>query len=298
MRSGLRRDSTGSRRDVREMIVKLEQASRLDRIGDRLQRVVLKVLRPQRVRDFLHGVWLGHPLHPAMVQVPIGAWTSSAMLDLMPGQQRAADALLTVGTAAALPTAVAGLNDWASLSREQRRVGLVHAMSNTVGVGLFVASLAARMRGDYQRGRVLSFLGLTAATGGAYLGGHLAYKQGAAVNSGVPDLRHISEGWHSVAEFAALPEAELVNRQIGHVGVLLYREGDRVSALLDRCAHQSGPLSQGRIVRVDGQVCVMCPWHGSTYQLSDGEVVHGPAGTDQQVLPTRVVDGMVQARLP
>jgi nitrite reductase/ring-hydroxylating ferredoxin subunit len=80
--------------------------------------------------------------------------------------------------------------------------------------------------------------------------------------------------------------------------VLVYREGDRISALLDRCAHQSGPLGQGRIVRVDGQACVMCPWHGSTYQLSDGEVVHGPAGTDQQVLPVRVVNGMVQARLP
>ena len=280
------------------MVMKLEQAAALDRIGDRVQRIVMGVLRPQRVRDFLHGVWLGHPLHPAMVQVPIGAWMSTAILDLMPGQRRAANALLAVGTAAALPTASAGLNDWASLSREQRRVGLVHALSNTVGVGLFAGSLLARAQGLDQRGRMLSFLGLAAVTGGAYLGGHLAYKQGAAVNQGVPELRHISDGWHSLVDLASLPEAELVTRQIGDVGVLVYREGDRVTAMLDRCAHQSGPLGEGRLVRVDGQPCVMCPWHGSTYQLFNGEVVHGPAGTDQQVLPTRVVDGMVQARLP
>lgn len=280
------------------MIVKLEQASALDRIGDRLQRVVQGVLRPRWMRDFLHGVWLGHPLHPTMVTVPIGSWLSAAILDVMPGQRRAANTLVTVGTAAALPAAVAGLNDWASLSREQRRVGLIHALANTVGVGLFVASVAARAQGNYERGRMLSFAGLTVATGGAYLGGHLAYKQGAAVNQGVPELRHIGEGWHTLADVGSLPEQQLVTRQIGDVGVLVYREGDRISALLDRCAHQSGPLGQGRIVRVDGQACVMCPWHGSTYQLSDGEVVHGPAGTDQQVLPVRVVNGMVQARLP
>lgn len=280
------------------MIVKLEQASALDRVGDRLQRVVQGVLRPRWVRDFLHGVWLGHPLHPTMVTVPIGSWLSGAILDVMPGQRRAANTLVAVGTAAALPAAVAGLNDWASLSREQRRVGLIHALANTVGVGLFIASVTARAQGNYERGRMLSFAGLTVATGGAYLGGHLAYKQGAAVNQGVPELRHISEGWHTLTDVASLPEEQLVTRQIGDVGVLVYREGDRISALLDRCAHQSGPLGQGRIVRVDGQACVMCPWHGSTYQLSDGEVVHGPAGTDQQVLPVRVVDGMVQARLP
>ncbi|WP_231934696.1 Rieske (2Fe-2S) protein [Micromonospora viridifaciens] len=52
------------------------------------------------------------------------------------------------------------------------------------------------------------------------------------------------------------------------------------------------------MVQVDGQPCVVCPWHGSTFQLKDGEVVHGPAGTDQQVLPVRVIDGVLEARLP
>ena len=147
-------------------------------------------------------------------------------------------------------------------------------------------------------GQMLTLLGLTAASAGAYLGGHLAYKQGAAVNEGVPDLHHISEGWPRVADLASLPEAQMVSREIGDVRVGVYRENGDVSVLLDRCAHQSGPLGEGRVVRVDGQACVMCPWHGSTYKLSDGEVVHGPSATDQQLLKSRVVNGMVEARLP
>ena len=131
---------------MRELVTRLELASGLDRMSDRLQRTVWSVLRGQRVRDALHGVWLGHPLHPAMVQLPIGSWASAVVLDLVPGQRRAATVLVALGTASALPAAVSGANDWASLTRDQRRVGLVHAMSNAVGTTLFAGSLAARLR--------------------------------------------------------------------------------------------------------------------------------------------------------
>ncbi|MET7752852.1 DUF2231 domain-containing protein, partial [Micromonospora sp. NPDC005367] len=115
---------------------KLERASALDPLGDRLQPRVWALLRPQRVKDALHGVWLGHPLHPALVQIPIGAWVSSAVLDLLPGrrrisgQEQAATTLVAVGTASALPAALTGLNDWSWLWQEERRVGLVHAAAN------------------------------------------------------------------------------------------------------------------------------------------------------------------------
>ena len=83
---------------MRALLTKVEQAAGLDRTGDRLQRVVLSTLRPRRLRDLLHGVTLGHPLHPAMVQVPVGAWISAAVLDLMPGQRRPATVLVGLGT--------------------------------------------------------------------------------------------------------------------------------------------------------------------------------------------------------
>jgi nitrite reductase/ring-hydroxylating ferredoxin subunit/uncharacterized membrane protein len=278
--------------------MKLEQAVRLDRVSDPLQRGVDRLLGPKRVRDVLHGVWLGHPLHPALVQLPVGAWMSAAVLDLLPGQERAARTLLAVGTAAAVPAGVTGLNDWASLAREQRRVGLVHALSNVMGIALYTGSLVARTRGRVGVGRALAYLGLAVASGGAYLGGHLAYKQAAAVNQSVPALRRITEGWHPLVEVDAVPEGKLIRKELGEVPVLVYRNGDQFTVLLARCAHQNGPLEHGKIINSNGQACVVCPWHGSTYRLTDGVVAAGPAATDQQVLRSRVTNGMLEAQLP
>lgn len=283
---------------MRALLTKIEQTAALDRVGDRLQHTIQNILRPQRVRDLLHGVWLGHPLHPAMVQVPIGAWTSSAIVDLLPGQRRAATVLVAVGTFSALPAVVAGLNDWAALSRDQRRVGLVHAASNMIGLALYAGSLAARLSGRHGLGRALGYLGLGAANTGAYIGGHLAYKQGAQVSQSISELHRMPDGWNPVVDVAGLPERTLVTREVNDVSVILYRHGDEVTVMLERCPHQSGPLGQGEVREIDGHACVVCPWHGSAFQLNGGEVVHGPAATDQQQLPTRVVDGVLQTRLP
>jgi nitrite reductase/ring-hydroxylating ferredoxin subunit/uncharacterized membrane protein len=283
---------------MRALMTRLEQARGLDRAGDRLQHAVQAVLRPQRVRDFLHGVWLGHPLHPAMVQVPIGAWMGTAILDMMPGQRRGATTLLAIGTVGAVPTAVAGLNDWAALAPDQRRIGLVHAWSNSVGLAFFTASLMARQRGRDGLGKALSYLGLTAATAGAYIGGHLAYKQAAQVNQASPDLHYIPDGWHPVGDISALPPETLVTREIDNVSIIIYRDADDITVMLEKCGHQGGPLGSGEVIRNNGHACVVCPWHGSTFALTGGEVVHGPAGTDQPVLPSRVTNGMVEVRLP
>ncbi|HEX5543829.1 MAG TPA: Rieske (2Fe-2S) protein [Micromonospora sp.] len=283
---------------------KLERASALDRVGDRLQPKVWSLLRPQRVKDALHGVWLGHPLHPVLVQIPIGAWISSAVLDLMPaqrrmpGQQQAATALVAVGAASALPAALAGINDWSWLWQEERRVGLVHAATNTLAVALYTGSLAARLRGQHGLGRTLGLFGLAAVSAGGYIGGHLVYKQTAQVNQGAPDMHRVEYGWRRVAEVDSLPEAQLLARQVDNVPVVVYRDATDITVMLGRCGHQSGPLGQGKMIQVDGQACVVCPWHGSTFQLKDGKVVHGPCSTDQQVLPVRVVDGVLEARLP
>ena len=219
------------------------------------------------------------------------------MVGPLPGQRRAATALVGLGTVSALPAAVAGWNDWAALSRDQRRVGLVHAAANTVGL----TSTRARWR-PAQRpaglGRALAYLGLSAASGGAYLGGHLAYKPG---GTGQPEhLRPapIGEGWHPLGDLSNLPQRELVTREIDDVSVILYRHGDDVTVMLERRPHQSGPLGEGRGAGGRRPRLRGCPWHGSTFRLNGGEVVHGPAANDQVLLPTRVVYGRVEARLP
>ncbi|MFC0532400.1 Rieske 2Fe-2S domain-containing protein [Phytohabitans kaempferiae] len=282
---------------LRMMLDRLEMAERLDRIGDPLQRGVQAVLRG-RIRDALHGVWLGHPLHPALVQLPVGAWLSAAVVDAVPGGNGPATVLTGIGTAGALPAAVAGLNDWASLSREQRRIGLVHASANLIAVGLYTGSLMARLTGNHRLGRRLAYAGLTTASVGAYLGGHLSYRQAAAVNQAETFLRQIPEGWQDVCAQEALADGQPLSARIGDVPVLVTRTDGAVTAMIGHCGHQTGPLAEGELVNVDGADCLVCPWHGSTFRLADGVVVHGPAATDQPLLRTREIGGRIQVALP
>jgi nitrite reductase/ring-hydroxylating ferredoxin subunit len=282
---------------IQRVLDRLETMRGLDRIGDPLRRVAQSVLRG-RVADALRGVWLGHPLHPVAVQLPVGAWMSAAVLDAVPGAAPASTVLVGLGTAGAVPAAVAGLGDWVSLSGEQRRVGLVHAASNTVAVGLYTASLAARLTGRRRLGRRLGYAGLGVAGLGAYLGGHLSFRQAAGVNHAVPFLRQIPEGWHDLCQRASLTEGKPQVARIGEVPVLVARTGDRVTAMIERCGHHTGPLGDGDVVTVGGVDCVVCPWHGSTFRLTDGVAVRGPAASSQPLLRTRVVGGTVQAALP
>lgn len=129
------------------------------------------------VRDLLRGRPLGHPLHPMLVQVPIGCWLSAAVLDLMPGERAGATTLTAVGLAGVAPAAVSGWADWADLPPEQARVGLVHAAANTAVAGCYAVSLAARLSGRPLKGRAWSWAGLTAVAVSGALGGHVAYRQ-------------------------------------------------------------------------------------------------------------------------
>jgi nitrite reductase/ring-hydroxylating ferredoxin subunit/uncharacterized membrane protein len=293
--AGLAASAAGMMPGMGRLVARLERLTAIDAVADRARKLVHGTLRSRRVRDVLHGVWLGHPLHPALVQVPLGAWLSAAVLDVLPGQQTAATTLVAVGTASAVPAAAAGSNDWASLSREQRRVGLVHAAANTVALALYGASLAARLRGRHTTGRRLGYLGLAVAGASAYLGGHLSYALGAGVNQAVPGLWLMRGTWQRVGEVDEFSDGQPAVRKLGETPVLVYREAGRFTVMLERCAHHNGPLGDGKIIEIDGWPCVVCPWHGSTYRLADGVVVHGPAANDQITLRTRVVDGRLEA---
>ncbi|MER7515561.1 Rieske (2Fe-2S) protein [Streptomyces sp. NPDC126499] len=272
---------------------RLEKSPRADRLVDTVRSAVRSVpLGP--ARDALHGRWLGHPVHPLLVQFPIGAWLSAAVLDLLPGQRRAAGLLVGAGLAGAGPAAVAGWTDWAELRRPQMRVGLVHAAANITGVGFYAASLAARCRGRHWRGRMWGFCGLTAIMTGGAIGGHLAYRQASGANHAeqVPAL--VPSGWHPVAALADLPPGRPRRAHVGEVPVVAVRVGTgTVRVLAEQCSHMAGPLAEGEVV--DG--CLVCPWHGSTFRLEDGWNVTGPATAPQPAFETRVVEGRVEARL-
>lgn len=281
-----------------DSIDRLEQASSLDPAVNALSAALKKVVRPQALRDLLHGVPIGHSLHAVLVQVPIGTWASAAILDLVPKTGPAAALLIGTGLVSAVPAAAAGSTDWSEQHPEQQRVGLVHAVANWTGIGLYAASLVARKNGNYGKGKLLSYAGLTSIGLGGVLGGHMSYHQAAGANH-VEHIPHVvSPGWHDLGPLEDLPDGTAVRRMLGEAPVFVLRRGRQVRAMADNCSHLSGPLHEGEVTGDGSEACVSCPWHGSVFRLSDGHVVHGPATAPQPVFEVRVVVDRVEVRLP
>lgn len=275
----------------------LEHANVLDRPARAITKAVRRILPPGPLKDLLHGVPVGHPAHPPLTDIPIGCFMSAAVLDLVPGTAFASEILITTGLASAVPTALTGVADWSSLHSEQQRVGLVHATGNAAVGLLYTASLVARRRGHVAGGKILGYAGLTALVTSAYLGGHLAFRQ-AAGPSHAESITHLAPlGWHDLCPLDELPDRWPVHRNLGYISLFVLREGEQANVLADRCAHLDGPLHHGRLVEVDEETCVVCPWHGSTFRVADGTVVHGPATGRQPAFETRITDdGMLQVR--
>jgi nitrite reductase/ring-hydroxylating ferredoxin subunit/uncharacterized membrane protein len=278
---------------LHEVATRIGELEALDQVTQPLARLAKRVIPPGPVKDLLSGTRLGHPLHPVLTDVAIGAFTGATVLDLF-GKSRseeAVDLLLAVGIASTVPTAAAGLSDWSDTYGSEQRVGLVHALTNVVGLGCFAASLAARRRGNRALGRVLGVAGMTALSGGGYLGGHLSFAAGVGVNNTF--VEHGPDDWTEAAKLADLPEGSPTRVDVGDAAILLYRTGEQIAAIASRCSHAGGPLHEGKIE--DGR-CVQCPWHGSVFRLDDGKVVHGPASVPQPAYDVRVTDGGVEVR--
>ncbi|HWH00007.1 MAG TPA: DUF2231 domain-containing protein [Pilimelia sp.] len=159
--------------DIFTTVERLGRRSALNPPADVLSGVGRVVLRPRGVRAALQGRPVRHPLHPMLVQLPVGAWTCAGVLDAVPGTERAADILIGVGLLAAPAAAATGLADWSELDRPRARIGAVHALGNVVAVGLFAGSLALRRTGRRGAGRLLSYLGLGVVSAAGMIGGHL-----------------------------------------------------------------------------------------------------------------------------
>jgi nitrite reductase/ring-hydroxylating ferredoxin subunit/uncharacterized membrane protein len=277
----------------------VERQEWLDAIGDRLQKAVGAAFQAggdagRRVRDVLHGTWLGHPLHSALTHIPLGAWTTALVLDAAGSRDgrlaRAADATIGVGIAGAAGAAVTGLTDWHHTTGGDRRVGVGHALLNGAALALYVASFTLRRLGARGAGRGLATLGFLVSTSAAYLGGTLVYRKRIGV-----DHAPRPEPWRDFAP--ALPAAELSEGaaravDVRGVRVALVRRDGRIYALAENCAHLGGPLSEGR---VEGDA-LRCPWHGSLFALEDGRVLEGPSTSPQTCFEVRTRDGQIEVR--
>lgn len=277
---------------LRRRWVWVEQATALDAVAKPVASTVSRVVRSQRsVRNLLSGTPFGHPAHPVLTDVTLGAFSMGTLLDVLGGRAAApaADMLIRVGAASAVPTALTGANDWSDTTGKASRVGLVHAATNSTALVLFLLSLTGR-RSSRRRRVALRLAGLGALTLGGDLGGHLAFTRATGVNH--TELLRLPEAWTPVIADAELDEGVPRGVTVEGVPVLLVRDSGQVRALAATCSHLGGPLDEGE---VKGG-CVTCPWHGSTFRLADGEVVIGPATASQPVLETRVRDEQIEVR--
>jgi uncharacterized membrane protein len=160
---------------------RIEHAEQLDGVAAKVQELVRRAL-PPGLEEVLQGGPLGHPLHPALLVMPIGAWTSATVLDLV-GEHAAARKLTGLGCMTALPTAAAGAADWMNTTGAQRRTGFVHAAVNDAALMTYLLSWRARRKGRWLRGMTLSLIGGGLLAAGGWLGGHLAYSQGVGVDT-------------------------------------------------------------------------------------------------------------------
>lgn len=275
-----------------DSIDKLEKLRILDPVNRLGAKGVTALTKPPAIENTLHGTWLGHPLHAVLVQVPIGSFVSATLLDLTGGDARSADRLATVGLLSALPAAAAGATDWSKSSPNTQRTGLVHALLNIAGLGLWIASRLARRRGDRAAGTRLGLLGTAVLGASSTIGGHLSYRNGLGTDSLADLSLTATTGWVEVGD-DDLPENTLVRRDADGTPIVLVRQGERISALAEHCTHQSGPLSEGELS--DG--CLTCPWHGSRFRLSDGGVEHGPSVHPQPAFDVRRAGGRLSVKL-
>jgi nitrite reductase/ring-hydroxylating ferredoxin subunit/uncharacterized membrane protein len=279
-------------RALEQMVDRIAEASWLDKVARPLSSKVAEVVPVGPVKDLLSGTWMGHPLHPVLTDLPIGFWTSAMAIDFLGGAkgQQAADRLVALGVLTALPTVASGLADWSDTIGEDRRLGLAHAIGNAVALDLYAWSWVARKRGRRTAGVTLGVLGAAAATAGAYLGGHLAWRKGVNVDRHAWD--HPSDDWVDAPLEAPLEDDEAVAVTAGDDTVMVVRTGGAVHALSDVCSHMGGPLHEGPLA----DDCVTCPWHGSVFRLADGAVVHGPATAPQPGYDVRQSDGRLSLR--
>lgn len=270
-------------------------ASWLDATAKRIHAVwdpLLGADGPTPLKNALYGTWLGHPLHPAISDIPIGFWSASALLDAA-GMQRSADLTLKAGTLGAIAAAVTGVAQWHDLQNDEepRRLGTLHATVNAGATVLYGLSWVLRDAGSRKAGIAASIAGLGLAGLGASLGGDLSFRLGVGVSRVA--FEEPSSDWTTVIAHDDLKDGTLtrVEPDNGNPLVLL-RQGDTILAASATCTHVGGPLDEGTF---EG-TCVTCPWHGSVFDLTDGHVVDGPATTPLHAFETRVHDGDVQVR--
>jgi nitrite reductase/ring-hydroxylating ferredoxin subunit/uncharacterized membrane protein len=277
-----------------------------ERLSDGLQHIIQVVVGahrkpPRRLKSLLNGTWLGHPLHPAITDVPITAWITTAVFDVLwlispvtfAWAARGAEVTVLIGLLAALGAIVTGLTDWSDTYGAERRVGLNHALFNAIATILYLVSFVLRLvqaPGDSILAAIIGFVGLASVLYAAYLGGDMVFTKGTGVNHTAWEAE--SDDYEAVLPLERVEENKLYRVTASGVPVVLVRRGLQLYAISATCPHAGGPLDEGTL---DGDI-VECPWHSSRFCMRDGRVLTGPATVHAPRYDVRVRNGQVEVR--
>jgi nitrite reductase/ring-hydroxylating ferredoxin subunit len=259
--------------------------------------------RPGKLfQDFLNGSWLGHSLHPVVVDVVVGGSTAAVLLQLLSwfgvADTRVALLwLLGLTWLAAISAIATGLTDFKDTATgDERDVVGLHGLINIVATVLFVVSFFALLggqEGDALAGWLL-LIGYGVVSTGAFIGGHVVFKYGYMVNHNAFSGGKKAKEFTAVLPAADLAEGTPTKAMLSNTGLVVVRRGDLVFALKETCSHAGGPLAQGTVAGYT----IVCPWHASAFRLSDGAVRHGPAATRQVAYRARINGDQVEVQGP
>ena len=292
------------------IVDRLARDTRLDTMADAVQPAVDAAFvgegpTQRLLSNIFHGTWLGHPLHPLLTDIPIGAWTVGAIADLLAlgGDERAqytADVATTIGVAGAVAAAWAGWAEWSDTKDDARRLGIAHAALNGGALTLYTGSLMLRRAGKRGSATLFSLLGYALVGAGGYLGGELAYGQQLGVRHTAEPAEPPRDFIH-VAALADVPPGGMLRVEAAGIPIILAQtadttpaqSGNTMRAVSAVCTHRGAPLDEGKR---DGD-CVRCPWHGSLFALAGGHIVEGPATFALAAFETRITETNIEIRL-
>jgi nitrite reductase/ring-hydroxylating ferredoxin subunit len=251
------------------------------------------------LQDLLNGSWLGHALHPILVDVVIGGSTAAVLLLVLgwfgvEGMTTAIAWILALVCLSALAAIASGLTDYKDTSGAEQTLAGMHGIVNVAGtIGMVVAFFAAL--GESETLLAVSLLvGYVVLSFGAFVGGHVVFKYGYMVNHNAFPRSTRAKDFTAVLPAADLPDATPTKAMLGTTALVVVRRGDVVHALRETCSHAAGPLSAGEL-RGDS---IVCPWHGSVFDLRSGAVKHGPATTRQVAYEARISGDQVEVKGP
>ena len=277
-----------------------------ERFSDQLQHLIGVLVGanrkpPRRLKSFLNGTWLRHPLHALLTDIPVGSWVMTAIFDIFwlispttfAWAARGAEVTVILGILGALAAAVTGFTDWSDTYGSERRVGLNHAIYNSSALVLYIVSMVLRLTqtsGDSILAAIIGFIGLGIMSYAAYLGGEMVFTKGTNVNHTAWEAG--SEDFEAVMPVEQVEENKLYRVIVSGVPVVLLRQGLQFSAIAATCSHAGGPLDEGTL---EGDV-VQCPWHGSRFCMRDGRVLTGPATSRAPRYEVRIQNDQVELR--